>query len=306
MAIKQQKYISVGYVIISLLAICASLLSPTYAYASALSGGGCTITATEGTHILTASSNSSSPNYVDVHLHVVNDSDSNIMGLKYKLPWNNIYNVSTTYGTTYFVNQEDQSYNNWIFLDTYTGAYYISPHSSADVVARIITQDSGTASTASSPFTIEASSGHGSASTTDCGYSGYLSSTPYETPPAPTTATGTAGNASATLDWTTVTGATSYRVVRDSDSSEVYNGTALTYTDTSLTNGTAYLYHIYAHNGAGDSTAVDVTVTPVAPDTGGGGGDTDITTRDIKIISFAISCFIAYKFLQYFKYKGND
>jgi fibronectin type 3 domain-containing protein len=80
---------------------------------------------------------------------------------------------------------------------------------------------------------------------------------------APTGLTGQAGDASATLSWTAVPGATSYKVFRDGV--QVATPTSPSFADTGLTNGTTYSYYVVAVSGAGDSPASStVQVTPAA------------------------------------------
>lgn len=90
---------------------------------------------------------------------------------------------------------------------------------------------------------------------------------PPSAPSAPTGVQATAGNASATLSWAAVTGATSYRVYRSSSSggsyTQVANPTGTSYVDTGLTNGTAYYYVVRALNGTTESAnSTEVSATP--------------------------------------------
>lgn len=90
-------------------------------------------------------------------------------------------------------------------------------------------------------------------------------------PPAPAGLAATAGNATATLTWNAVSGATSYAVKRGTVSGGPYAtlasvaGTSpATYTDTSLTNGTTYYYVVSASNAAGTSpNSAQIAATPV-------------------------------------------
>ncbi|WP_171687009.1 DUF4832 domain-containing protein [Paenibacillus planticolens] len=77
-------------------------------------------------------------------------------------------------------------------------------------------------------------------------------------PAAPTNLTATAGNAQVALSWTASTGATSYNVLRSTTSgsgyAQVASGvTAVSFTNTGLTNGTTYYYVVQAVNSAGTS-----------------------------------------------------
>ncbi len=93
-------------------------------------------------------------------------------------------------------------------------------------------------------------------------------------PAAPANLTATAANAQVTLAWDAVTGAIEYRIysadtadgalTRVTTTPAVF--TALTYTDTGLTNGTAYRYTVSAVNAGGESPqSTEATATPVAP-----------------------------------------
>jgi fibronectin type 3 domain-containing protein len=97
------------------------------------------------------------------------------------------------------------------------------------------------------------------------------------TPPAPTGLQATGGNAQVSLTWAASTGATSYHVKRSATSGSGYAQiaapTAANYTDTTVTNGTAYYYVVSALNAVGESAnsgqatatpanvAADVTIT---------------------------------------------
>ncbi len=77
------------------------------------------------------------------------------------------------------------------------------------------------------------------------------------TPGAPTNLTATAGDTQAGLTWSGSTGATSYNVKRGTVSGGPYttvgSPTGTSFTDTGLTNGTAYYYVVTAVNGGGES-----------------------------------------------------
>jgi len=104
------------------------------------------------------------------------------------------------------------------------------------------------------------------------GYSNEASATPnLAIPAAPTGLTATAGNAQVVLTWTASSGATSYNVYRgttaggESTTAVATGITTLSYTNTGLTNGTAYYYKVKAANSAGSSGySNEATATPTA------------------------------------------
>ncbi len=92
-----------------------------------------------------------------------------------------------------------------------------------------------------------------------------VSATPVPAAPAaPTGVMATAGNAQVSLTWTTVPGATGYQVFRNG--TQVGTPTAAAFTDTGLTNNTAYSYTVKATNLGGTSAAsAAVSATPTNP-----------------------------------------
>ena len=94
-------------------------------------------------------------------------------------------------------------------------------------------------------------------------------------PAAPANLTAAAGDAQVTLSWDMVTGADEYQVYRAATPSgtltRIAAGTTITdptYTDTGLTNGTAYRYTVRAVNAAGESPdSTEVSATPAAATT---------------------------------------
>ncbi|MGO8673116.1 MAG: malectin domain-containing carbohydrate-binding protein, partial [Capsulimonadaceae bacterium] len=96
-------------------------------------------------------------------------------------------------------------------------------------------------------------------------------------PAAPTGLTATAGNAQVALSWTASTGATSYNIYRGTASggesaTAIATGvTATSYTNTGLTNGTAYYFKVAALNAGGTSaqsseaSATPQVTAPAAP-----------------------------------------
>ncbi len=89
-------------------------------------------------------------------------------------------------------------------------------------------------------------------------------------PAAPSLSSATAGNGTVGLNWSTVVGASGYKVAYGS-SSGVYGqpldvGTALNYNVTSLSNGQPYFFVVYAYgNGLTSVASNQATATPVAP-----------------------------------------
>ncbi|MCR4275208.1 MAG: carboxypeptidase regulatory-like domain-containing protein [Candidatus Wolfebacteria bacterium] len=121
-------------------------------------------------------------------------------------------------------------------------------------------------------------------------------STTSTAPATPTSLSATAGNGQVALSWTASTGATKYDVYRLSGSDYPYLGqtTVTSYTDTGLTNGTAYSYKVSALDSNDNESAATtdaVSATPAAPaavagsglpisilSSGGGGGFTPSIT----------------------------
>lgn len=80
----------------------------------------------------------------------------------------------------------------------------------------------------------------------------------------------TAGNAQVSLTWSGSNGATSYHVKRSTTSggpySQIAAPTSAAYTDTTVTNGSAYFYVVSALNSAGESAnSTEASATPAAP-----------------------------------------
>jgi fibronectin type 3 domain-containing protein len=94
---------------------------------------------------------------------------------------------------------------------------------------------------------------------------------PAAPPAVPTGLKATAGNAQVSLAWTASAGAASYHVKRSTTSGGPYNTavaspTAANYSDTIVTNGTAYFYVVSAVNAAGESAnSTQASATPIAP-----------------------------------------
>lgn len=92
--------------------------------------------------------------------------------------------------------------------------------------------------------------------------------------PGSFTLSATAGNGSVSLSWTASANAASYTVVRELAAGGGYTTvatglTATSYTDNTVTNGTAYIYRVIAVNTAGSTNSNTVQATPQLPGTGG-------------------------------------
>jgi fibronectin type 3 domain-containing protein len=99
--------------------------------------------------------------------------------------------------------------------------------------------------------------------------SSQASATPTLPPPpsAPTGVGAAAGNQQVSVSWTASSGATSYHVKRSTTSGGPYTQvgapTTISFTDTGLTNGTAYYYVVSALNAGGESAnSSEVNATP--------------------------------------------
>jgi hypothetical protein len=102
-------------------------------------------------------------------------------------------------------------------------------------------------------------------------------------PASPTGLTAAAGNAQVTLTWNPVSGAASYKVYRGTASGGetlLQSGvTAAGFTDTGLTNGTAYYYRVSAVNSGGESAlSAEASATPRLPAGPSGTTTTDVPT----------------------------
>ncbi|MGD9955680.1 MAG: hypothetical protein AB7V23_06405 [Candidatus Nanopelagicales bacterium] len=132
----------------------------------------------------------------------------------------------------------------------------------------LVASPSGTSTTISSltngtpyAFTVVAVNGAASSAA-----SSPLSATPVAAAPsAPTGLTATPGNAQVALSWTAPAGATAYRVYRDGVL--VASPATTSYTDTGLTNGTAYTWTVTAvkQNSAESAASSGATATPQVP-----------------------------------------
>jgi hypothetical protein len=106
-----------------------------------------------------------------------------------------------------------------------------------------------------------------------------------------------------TLHWATVTDATSYSLFRGT--TEVYTGSGLSYTDTDVTAGTGYSYKLVAHGASGDSPDSN-TLSLTAVSASDVGSQTQITQRDMKLISFFLASLIAWFFIKQFRWRGYE
>lgn len=94
---------------------------------------------------------------------------------------------------------------------------------------------------------------------------------PVTVPAAPTGVSATAGNGQVAVNWTVVSGATSYNIYRYTGQAtqgvKVGASTTTSYTDTTAANGTTYSYAVTADNAAGESPASSHSagVTPAVP-----------------------------------------
>jgi len=95
-----------------------------------------------------------------------------------------------------------------------------------------------------------------------------VNATPVAPPTAPTGLTATPGNTTVTLNWSSVSGAATYNVLRSTTSGSGYATVAsalgnTTYADTGLTNGSTYYYVVSATNAGGTSpNSVEVSAIP--------------------------------------------
>ncbi len=106
----------------------------------------------------------------------------------------------------------------------------------------------------------------------ESGNSSEKSATPLAPPASPSGLTATAGNQQVGLTWSAVATASSYNVKRGTTSGGPYttiaSPTAASYTDTAVTNGTAYYYVVSAVNLGGESSnSSQATATPTGPAT---------------------------------------
>jgi len=119
-------------------------------------------------------------------------------------------------------------------------------------------------------------------------------------PAPPAVLTATAGDSEITLTWPASTGATSYNVYRGTSSGTetLYKSGVTTagYTDTSVTNGTAYWYQVTAVNAAGESGRTnEATATPNPPPAAPTGLTATGTSGQVALTWNAVAGAIGYK-----------
>lgn len=108
------------------------------------------------------------------------------------------------------------------------------------------------------------------------GYDAYYQQYCGAKPLAPSSVVANAGNSQVTINWTAVSGASSYKIywatatgVTSSNGTAISNITSTSYTHTGRTNGTAYYYVMTAVSSHGESVASsEVSATPQAPTPG--------------------------------------
>jgi fibronectin type 3 domain-containing protein len=108
------------------------------------------------------------------------------------------------------------------------------------------------------------------------GYSSELSKMPMDVPSGPTSLVATSSSGSVSLSWQAASGLGSitYNIYRSTTSGSGYtsiasNLSAISYTDSSVTNGTSYFYIVKASNAAGlGSSSSEVAITPLSAPTG--------------------------------------
>jgi hypothetical protein len=233
-----------------------------------------------------------------VNVHIQNDGDTNAVGLAFKGDTKITYSGDNSQGesTSYYkANQTETGSFEMIYKVLFSGGgsydytLHLTPNGNFTNYAPAIYVGSGY----TNPV------GH----VTDCTVNLHLShGSSAPAVPATPSLSGTAGVQQNVLNWGNATNATSYKLKRDS--TVVYTGAGLSYTDTGLTAGTTYHYTLIATNAGGDSpSSTDVALTPTAPPPP---PNTGITTRDINLIGLGVSMLIGYKFIGLFRYRGND
>lgn len=124
-------------------------------------------------------------------------------------------------------------------------------------------------------------------------------------PAAPTGLSATAGNATAMLTWTAVTGAASYNIYQGTsaggeNATAVQTGiSGMTATVSSLTNGTTYYFKVAAVDAGGASALSNETsAMPVAPASGGGGGGGSLGTLEVMLLAVLAALAAARRYRE--------
>ena len=119
-------------------------------------------------------------------------------------------------------------------------------------------------------------------------------------PPSPTNLTAVVANGSVVLNWTTVSGATSYNLKRAVTYGGPYNLlgnlTATNFTDTALANGVNYYYVVSALDQAGESTNSAQAIVPVQIFTPFGLSATPLSATQIQIVWNTFTNATSYNF----------
>lgn len=173
---------------------------------------------------------------------------------------------SSTGGSTTFSNIVGLAAPYWLKLQR-TGDVF-TPYQSADGITWTQTAAPVTLSLPTTCYVGFAATAHNNTLLTAAQFDHI--SLPPPVPPAPAGLTATAGNAQVVLNWSAVSGATSYTVKRTNVSGGSYttiaSGTTSTsYTDTGLTNRSTYYYVVSAVNTGGESVpSSEVSATPLS------------------------------------------
>jgi len=126
------------------------------------------------------------------------------------------------------------------------------------------------------------------------------SATPVAPPIAPTGLAATSGNATATLTWSPVAGASGYRLKRATTSGGPYalvtESNATSFEDSGLTNGTTYYYVVSAYNAGGESAnSAQVSAEPLdTPDVPTGLAATAVSSSKINLAWNTVSGATSY------------
>jgi fibronectin type 3 domain-containing protein len=118
--------------------------------------------------------------------------------------------------------------------------------------------DAGLSANTTYYYKVSASNGYGESAQSSSTYATTSGSSSGSAPSAPTGITATAASSSSiTVSWSSVSGATSYKVYRATSVSDSYtyieDSTSTSYTDAGLSANTTYYYKVSASNGYGES-----------------------------------------------------